>query len=191
MPPLIELTLAAPLEEAWPHLREPALIRRWFGWEYDGLAQEIDVIFLQEAAVDEPSHTLSWGDGVQEGDRIELRADGDRTVLGLIHSPQDGFDPIAEGWISFVQQLRFALERHPGEERRTLRLSGPAGEPPAGEEYFRTEHQAGLVVDGALAVIAADPSRGTATLTINAFGAPPDEAAWRAWWQARAGAGPR
>ena len=196
MPALIEVTLPAPVEDVWAHLRDPALIRRWFGWEYEGLAHEIGVIFLQEAAVDEPSWTVRWDDGMQDGDRIQLAGDGERTTLRVVRgAPEAGYDPIAEGWISFVQQLRFALERHPGEDRRTLRLgpTSPARLPPetAGEVYFRTEHQLGLVVDDGLLVAwekpaDAEPPDGAASMVLSSYGdARPDEAAWRAWWDSR------
>jgi hypothetical protein len=32
-------------------------------------------------------------------------------------------DPVDEGWITFVQQLRFLLERHPDADRRTVRAA--------------------------------------------------------------------
>jgi hypothetical protein len=38
----------------------------------------------------------------------------------------DGWDGIYEGWMTFVQHLRFSLGRHRGEQRRTLYLSGAA-----------------------------------------------------------------
>ena len=44
--PLIEVELPAPVEEVWAHLRDPGFIRRWFGWEYEGLEGEIEFIFL-------------------------------------------------------------------------------------------------------------------------------------------------
>ena len=36
------------------------------------------------------------------------------------------YEDISQGWINFFQQLRLALERHPGAARRTIYLSGPA-----------------------------------------------------------------
>lgn len=181
--PLIELTLPAEIGDAWRHLRDPALIRRWFGWDYDGLEHEIDVIFLQEASVDDADHVLQWGDGIQEGDRIELADGGVQTIVRVFRNPPpEGFDPMAEGWISFAYQLRFALEHH-GQDRRTLRLTG--GRMPAelpGEPYFHTEHQAASVTDGALVLVAAEPD-GSAALTVSAYGGEPDEARWRAWWE--------
>lgn len=39
------------------------------------------------------------------------------------------------------------------------------------------------MVDDALLIVAAEPD-GSAAMTLNAFGAEPDEARWRAWWDA-------
>ena len=64
-----------------------------------------------------------------------------------------GFDEINEGWLTFVQQLRFYLERHAGEERRTEHV--PADE---GEEWFASTHQRGVVRDDGALVIRT-PSR--------------------------------
>jgi hypothetical protein len=174
--PLIALTLPATIDEVWRHLREPELIRRWFGWDYDGLEEEIALIFLEEAQAGD--HELRWADG----DRIELVAQGRRTVIRFHRDRQSDFDPIAEGWVSFAHQLRFALEQDPAEPRHTLRFTGgrPRWNLP-GEPYFASEHQVGAVVDGALLVVAAEIDR-SASMTISAYGAEPDEARWRAWW---------
>ena len=197
--PLIEVTLPASVEEVWAHLREPALIRRWFGWEYDGLAREIEIIFVEEAQADEHAHALAW----EHGDRIELDPVGDETVLRLDHpAPEDAaYDSIGEGWITFVQQLRFALTRHPGEERRTHSLSADtalpvveAVEATGGEVWFRSPHQLGVVApdlgDGLL--IAMEKPGAAAFLTLTAYG--DDDAAleasvarWEAWLKERVG----
>jgi hypothetical protein len=58
------------------------------------------------------------------------------------------FDEIDEGWITFVNQLRFALERHPGRERRTEHLQA--------EVLWSTGNQIGLRVEewaGAMVVV--------------------------------------
>ena len=79
-----------------------------------------------------------------------------------------------EGWITFLHQLKFAIERRPGATRRTLYFAGsnesgrdvaaelelpggPAadtafdtalvGEHVKGEVWFRSEHQLGITVD--------------------------------------------
>ncbi|MEJ7705405.1 MAG: hypothetical protein WKF47_18010 [Geodermatophilaceae bacterium] len=41
----IEVTIAAPVKAVWQSLRGPAWIRRWHGWHFDGLDQEIDTIY--------------------------------------------------------------------------------------------------------------------------------------------------
>ena len=65
------------------------------------------------------------------------------------------YDDITEGWTSFLQQLKFMHEMHPGEERRTIFLMarGPADgvptllkKPPVelGEPWFQSAHQQGI-----------------------------------------------
>jgi hypothetical protein len=107
-----------------------------------------------------------------DGSRFALERAGDATVVRLLMPAPSvdwdrEYDEMREGWTSFVEQLRFALERHPGDERRTLRVTGaPPLDPPAvepgeryeaatrwgerwsGELHHRTAHQAGLTVDG-------------------------------------------
>ena len=212
--PLIEVELPAPVEEVWAHLRDPGLIRRWFGWEYEGLESEIEFIFLgpppealagmPEGAgfeVDDGAHTITWAYGGVDRDRFELRAEGDGCVLRVTRtiSPDswDGVhDDVGEGWISFVQQLRFALTRHRGEERRTVftssavtatddvlavlgvdRVDGPwagmLGPEPgrSGDLWFRSDHQLAVTVDqwndGLLLVTW---PRDSASVTLSVFG---------------------
>jgi uncharacterized protein YndB with AHSA1/START domain len=125
----IEVTLPAPIDTVWRALRDPVEIRRWFGWQYDGLEDEINMIFRDEARPSEADHTIRW----DNGDRMTLRPDGQQTLLRLTRAaPADGsswddiYDDINEGWTSFVQQLRFALARHQGDDRRTVWLGGSA-----------------------------------------------------------------
>ncbi|MCL3861773.1 hypothetical protein [Actinotalea sp. K2] len=134
---LIDLEIAARADVVWAALREPHLVRRWFGWDYDGLEDEIRLIFAEQAVVDERAATLTWPDG----DRIVLDPRGeDVTALRVVRSDHAGtegfdgaYDAVDEGWITFVQQLRFALERHPDQERRTVSALGvglgPEGDP--------------------------------------------------------------
>ena len=52
-----------------------------------------------------------------------------------------------EGWLTFLQQRRFYLERHPGQDRRTVHVAT------SGEDWFRSEHQSGEVrEDGSLVI---------------------------------------
>src|SRR5690606_8510566 len=73
--------------------------------------------------------TLHFG----SGDRFTLTADGRHTRLRVTRpAPADDasevYDDVAEGWITFVQQLRLLLARHPGQDRRTLFLQGYAAD---------------------------------------------------------------
>ena len=126
---IVEVTLPAPVEEVWRALRDPAEVRRWFGWEHDGIAAEIREIFVEHAEADEERRTLAW----ETGDRFALTARGGQTVLRVTRpAPAGGaswdgvYDDITEGWIAFVQQLRFALARHRGQDRRTVFVGGHA-----------------------------------------------------------------
>lgn len=152
---LVDMVVGASPDVVWSTLRDPALVARWFGWDYDGLQVEIRQIFAEGAMADDDARVLSWADG----DTWRLEPDGTGTrvqVLRAGHHAADGFDgaydPIDEGWITFAQQLRFALERHPGQERRTVSAHGldlgphdaplltrlglrPLGEDPVGGPY--------------------------------------------------------
>jgi hypothetical protein len=126
---LIEVTLPAPIDAVWHAVRDHDEIHRWFGWQYDGLDDEINMIFTEEARPSEEDHTISWGNG----DRFTFEPDGQQTKLRVTRAApasgaswDDVYDEISEGWIMFVQQLRLALARHPGEDRRTLHLDGNA-----------------------------------------------------------------
>jgi uncharacterized protein YndB with AHSA1/START domain len=168
--PRIVVTVAAPVEAVWDALRDKEKIRHWHGWEYDGLDAEIDLIFFTAYTEDAGAHVLE----IQGGDHFELEPveGGTRiTLTGAPHSDDPEwdayYDDITEGWITFLHQLKFALERHPDEPRRTLFYTGtsPApidevgepgtayeielyGETLQGQVWFRSDHQLGLTVDG-------------------------------------------
>jgi hypothetical protein len=172
-----QVTIAAPVEEVWRALRDPVEIRRWFGWDHDGIEAEIEQIFVDEAEPSDEDLTITWS----HGDVFALEERGAETVVQVSRpAPAEGtWDDIFEGWMMFVQQLRFALERHPGQERRVfqlwisrdpaaglpadaLDLSGlgstavgqryeldsPVGERMTGVVWYRSPHQIGVSVDG-------------------------------------------
>jgi hypothetical protein len=127
---LFETTITSPIETVWSALRDPEKIAQWFGWEYDGLADEISEYFIISPTEDPQQHSLH----LSSGDDIELKAVGERTVF-TAYRPAADVDPmvemaadIDEGWIAFVEQLRFWLGRHPGEMRATVYVSGDARE---------------------------------------------------------------
>lgn len=141
--PVIEVTVAAPVETVWPYLRDPQLIRRWHGWEADELDAEIKVIYLDTVVADDENHVLTGTfpgpDGPVEADRFSLHPDGpDRTIVRITRGPR-GIDPawsamyddVTQGWISFLAQLRFAVDQHLGEDRRTVFVGAFTPGPPA------------------------------------------------------------
>ena len=177
---LIEVTIAAPADEVWRSLRDRERIAQWFGWETDSLAAEIEYIFSR-ARADDAARTVTFG----MGDRIEVEPRGAGCVLRIVrpaptadHDWEDIFEDVTQGWIAFVLQLRFALERHAADKRRTLFLSGsplaagkplaarafelpasgafgttyaiaaPMGDALAGRIWHRGRHQLAVTVDG-------------------------------------------
>lgn len=131
-----------------------------------------------------------------------------RAPLGNDPRWDEWYDDINEGWTTFLQQLKFGLEAHPGQERRTVFLdaSGPdqpdptallrGGDVPASaREWFRSEHQTGVVLDQlgpGLVVVGVKPVRpgsaGGAMAIVTAYEM--DDADWAAarerwvaWWR--------
>lgn len=127
---LVDVTIAAPIESVWKALRDPDQIRNWFGWDAETLADEIDFIFIQHAQDDLSAGRLQFGDWEGSSDRFEVTQTAHGTRLKVIrHGPvvagwEGIYEEMTEGWRSFVQQLRLALERHSGHRRRTIYLSG-------------------------------------------------------------------
>jgi hypothetical protein len=171
----IEVTIAAPVEQVWRALREPARIRHWHGWETEengGLDAEIEYIYLKDVTESADERELVLGNG----DTFSLyEADDGHTRLQLVRAPKGAnpdwdayYEDINEGWTTFMHQLRFALERHPGSARRTVFLDGTgdpfaamgidratagrftaelAGESVSGEVWFTADNQTGFTVD--------------------------------------------
>jgi len=171
----IEVTVAAPVETVWHSLRDPAWIRRWHGWHFDGLDEEIELIYGTEAREGEQPYVLL----IDGGDQFVLSEHLGGTLVRITRAPPGGnpewdayYDDITEGWTSFLQQLRFALEHQPGRERRTLffsseglgqsmaslgvdnpvagerfDVSDPSRPLRAGEVWFVSDHQVGLTLD--------------------------------------------
>jgi hypothetical protein len=123
----IEVTIAAPLDDVWRALRDPALIRRWHGWEDDGLDEEVRAIYVNGMTADDDAHVLV----VDGGDRFTLHPVTGGTLVRITRAPLGDnpewdayYDEITEGWATFLQQLRFGIERHGLAERRTVIVHG-------------------------------------------------------------------
>jgi uncharacterized protein YndB with AHSA1/START domain len=182
----IEVTVDAPRDVVWRALTEPEQIRHWFGWEYDGLDEEIEWIFVKEARRHPP-------------DRIEFDCDvtlhdlGDgRTLIRAVKPGdldaaewQDVYGDIEEGWITFFNQLRHRLERHPDARRRMIVRTAPSFPPLVGEPWHESRYQRGVDADGELAIVFGKPGGeqmllvSTYDLDDQAFAAA--EQRWDAW----------
>jgi uncharacterized protein YndB with AHSA1/START domain len=206
--PRIEVTIAAPVDAVWHALRDRNTIRHWHGWEFDGLDEEVDLIYFDHMTEDPATRTLS----VQEGDVIRLEPDGDRTRVTLTRPPRGVnpewdayYDDITEGWTTFLNQLRFAVERQPGMPRRTVFLNSPnrsgrdlahdlgldretgdlVGEAVKTEVWYSAEHQLGVTVDawgdGLLVVASCGPTEakpdGVAMAILSTYGRTDDQLA--------------
>jgi hypothetical protein len=135
---IVEVVIAASADEVWRALRDPEEIRKWFGWEYAGLAEEIAYIFVNGPKVTEEGRQLDFG---ETGDIFRIEPRGAETILRVVRAAPAGtdwdgiYDEIVEGWRTFIQQLRFTLNHHRHDVRRTLYLSGHSREggprPPA------------------------------------------------------------
>ena len=211
-PAVIEVTVGAPVETVWESLRDPDLIKLWMGWHYDQLDAEINVIFMTDEKADPDTHTLELGDG----DRFEVFEGEKGTVVRITRAPfvpdtewSAYYHEITEGWLSFLQQLRFMYQEHPGEVRRTLFLAGTGSAAlaaleesiptTAGESWYSAERQYGTVLPElgpGLLIIATKPpatdDQGNVTVGVMAivttyglddesFDA--ERSRWESWWR--------
>jgi uncharacterized protein YndB with AHSA1/START domain len=171
----IEVVIKAPRATVWRALTDPAEIMRWFGWDYEGIVPEIQQIFVDEVTATPPERlALAWEQ------TIELIADGERTIVRIVKpgplaeaSWDELYDEIVRGWHGFFLQLKHYLERHPGDDRRTLWLDGTAT-PSAvlaaldrvapGETWLHIRHQRVTAVPaygrGLLAILSETPLDG-------------------------------
>jgi uncharacterized protein YndB with AHSA1/START domain len=190
----VEVIVDAPRDAVWRALTEPEQIRHWFGWDYDGLDEEIRVIFVEHARLKPP-------------DRIELDADGaieleevpsGRTLIratkpGDLNGVEwrDVYGDIEEGWITFFHQLRHRLAHHPDSNRRMIVLRGTVATLPAlpGDPWHESRYQRGADVDGTLVIVGTKPG-GDGMLLVSTYDLDDAtfataESHWNAWWHNR------
>lgn len=190
---LVEILVAAPIDTVWKALRDPVQIQRWFGWDYPDLAAEVEMIFLKNVIADDQARTL-----VSEGmpDRFTLEAVGDQTIVRVIRSAPVTdeawtgiYSDVMEGWLTFLQELKFVLERHPGADRRTVYFNGraPAATTPLPAEALGLASLS-IVPVGARPRTAKSPHGGGSVIVVT-YGL--DDAGyaevgqrWARWWRA-------
>lgn len=170
--------LLAPPDRVWRALRDPAEIRRWFGWDHPTLDEEIAAVFLAHVEAAAPERSLR----IVAVDTTFTVTPTPTGALLRITKTTSGepppYDEIDEGWIAFAHQLRLALEQHPGEDRRSFQhragLSTPAvlraqpipgPGPLSGAPFFHTPHQRGWLIPAwgnGLLIIQHSPPEATA-----------------------------
>lgn len=120
----LSVHINADARQVWLMLREPRLVRQWHGWDAETLDEEIRSIYFAPSVIEGPDHTFLTVDG---GDTFQIEPVRDGCVV-TIERVEAEPDEITEGWITFLQQLRFALERHPSATRRTAFFTGEPGD---------------------------------------------------------------
>lgn len=206
--PVLEVTIAAPVEVVWRSLRDPELIKAWHGWHAESLDEEVRMIFVDNVTADDDVHVFTAGGE----DTFECVAVPEGTLVRItrpLYRPDEEwsayYDDVTEGWQTFLQQLKFMHELHPGEIRRTVALMGdgsPAGtaalweQPPSrlGADWFSTATQRGVRLPdlGPGLLIIASKATGAdqvfAMAVITTYGL--DDAAftnerdrWTGWWR--------
>jgi hypothetical protein len=186
----VEVSVDAPRDVVWRALTEPEQIRHRFGWEYDGLDDEIELFFVKRAQLHPPDR-IEMGDGSV----IELEDHGSRTLIRATKPGdldavewQDVYGDIEEGWITFFNQLRHRLERHPDSTRRMIiRTANLALPSLPGEPWHESRFQRGSDAGGALVIVFAKPDGGEAMLLVTTYDLDDDtfaaaEQRWDAWW---------
>ncbi|HEX7306281.1 SRPBCC domain-containing protein [Lentzea sp.] len=144
----IEITVAAPVEEVWQSFRDREKLRHWHGWDIPELDAEIEEIYFTDVREDGTTLVVHGHDtftltAVPEGTRVVCT----RAPKGTSPEWDDYYDDITEGWITFLHQLKFAHEYHPGEKRRTLFWPAEVDLGVEGTPFFESANQRGVVVD--------------------------------------------
>jgi hypothetical protein len=124
--PQVSLTIKAPLDKVWTALRHKEKLLQWHGWETPTLKDEIENIYFTDTKEGNPTDSSQRQLTVNGGDSFILEAHDKHTILTLVRAPLSGnrewdtyYDNITEGWVSFLEQLRFMLEHQPDRPRHT------------------------------------------------------------------------
>jgi hypothetical protein len=176
--PQLTLAIKSPIDTVWRSLRDKKEVLRWHGWDTPSIEEEVDTIYFTDAKEETPDgreRTLV----VNGGDAFHLKAEKAGTLLTVVRAKLGGnpewdayYDNITEGWVSFVEQLRFLLERSPKGPRKAIYATqafersdvlkglglkeAKAAEPfrgrfqeedVSGEVWFDTPNQIGLVIN--------------------------------------------
>jgi hypothetical protein len=129
--PTFEILLPRPADAVWLAFRDPELVKRWYGWEFDGLDEEIKALFVEGAVADRDSRSIHIGGHLftfipaEQNTHLKVARRAPRAADDEIDWAAQ-YDDIEESWIGFLQQFKFSLARHPQERRRTVFRAGVA-----------------------------------------------------------------
>jgi hypothetical protein len=175
--PQLSLKIKASINSVWDAIRNKEKLLQWHGWDGATLKDEIENIYFTDVKeeIKDDRHILV----VNGGDTFIVEPAEDATRLTLLRTGLSGdpawdehYDNITEGWVSFIEQLRFMLE-YPFsaprkttfntltlnrdkviadlgviEEKEGAKFSGVfQDEEIAGAVWFSTSNQLGLVID--------------------------------------------
>ena len=71
--PQIEVTIAAPVDAVWDALRDKEKIRHWHGWDFEGLAEEIDLIYFTDVEEDAGAYDQKDAEGFIKLNALRMR----------------------------------------------------------------------------------------------------------------------
>jgi hypothetical protein len=179
---LFSAAFALPASPAtvWQHLRDPELLRRWFGWHGAEFENEIAGLSGGFSVVEDEGRAVAIGDH-----RMSLHDVATGTELRLSRFQESGADDVEidEGWVTFLEQLRYVVTVRPAGARHTCMISGaPATDLPWDHEVWaESAHQRTLLVPawGQVQVAAIRPSAAApgARVVVNGYGRTAAEAA--------------
>ncbi|HVS88283.1 MAG TPA: SRPBCC domain-containing protein [Candidatus Acidoferrum sp.] len=161
-----KIEIAAPVQEVWKALTDPKELVNWFPLEARVTPGVGGKIFLSwgpecegeaEIVAWEPGKKFAWKENVALVEWT-LEARGGKTVVRLVQSgflgesdwEKEWFESTSYGWGFMLASLRWALERHRGEERQVAWPRVKASIPRE-EAYRRLMSAGGLFVADARA----------------------------------------
>jgi uncharacterized protein YndB with AHSA1/START domain len=168
----LDVTIEAPVDEVWRALATGEGLKRWFPFDARVDARPGGELWLSwgpdmegsaPLSVVEPGRRLAWIEARQDedGQPIELAVEftlesrGHQTVVRVVNSGfgtsaawDNEVDSISRGWLVFMRQLRFTLERHRGVDRRVVYAEAPV-DVPVDEAWARLFSPEGFSLDGA------------------------------------------
>ena len=185
----VEVEVDAPRDVVWRELTEPERIRHWFGWEYDGLDEEIKFIFVDHAKP-RPARPDRARPGRHDRTDRPRREDGDpRDQAGRPRRRRwrDVYGDIEEGWIT--SSTSSGTGRAGWLERRTILRPARARCRWSRRARHESRYQRGAT-STANCSSSSPRSDGTYTMLVTTYDLDDDEFAaaevrWERWWAGR------